>query len=81
VFRGRESKNRRSVEFDAVVGVPLGHVGEDDAVAGGEAVDDLDGVDGAAAELDLGADGVVGVGVELEDADVLFSWPKAGRPT
>ena len=57
------------IQAHTVVGVPLGHVGEDDAVAGLEAVDDLDGVDGAAAELDLGADGVVGVGGELEDAD------------
>ena len=36
---------------------------------GWEAVDDLDGVDGAAAELDLGADGVVAALGELEDTD------------
>ena len=45
------------------------HVGEDDAVAGLEAVEDFDGVDGGAAELDRAAVGEVAVLLEFEDAD------------
>ena len=61
---GRASPAGGSVQADAVVGVPLGHVGEDDAVAGLEAAEDLDGVDGAAAKLDLGSGGFTAIGGE-----------------
>src|SRR6478735_11804011 len=72
----------RLVELNALVGVPLGHVGQDHPVAGLEAAEDLDGVDGAAAELDLGADGLGGgeiaaVGLEEVDGAALLAEGRA----
>src|SRR5882724_3119692 len=64
----RVSWAKKSVQFNAVVGVPGGHVGKDPPVARLEALDDLDRVDRAAAELHLRARSVNAVGVELEDS-------------
>src|ERR1035438_1362580 len=66
------------VEFDSVICVPLGHVGKNDAVAGLEALDDLDCADGASAELDLGAEGPGAVRRQLEDADRAVLVPECG---
>ena len=67
-FKWVGSGGDRSVQLNPVVGVPLGHVGEDDAVARLEALDDLDRADRLASELHLGALGVDALGIELEDA-------------
>jgi len=45
-----------SIQPDAVVGVPLRHVGEDHLVADLEAFDNFNGADRTAAEFDQGAD-------------------------
>src|ERR1035437_6230430 len=71
---------RKSVQFNPVIRVPLRHVGEDDFVAGHEAADDFDGIDGAAAEFDLRAHRVIAVGVELEDTDLALLLAERGPP-
>ena len=55
------------IQADALVGIVGGHVGQDDAVAGLEAADDFDRVDGTPSELDRDAGCINLVGVELED--------------
>ena len=50
------------------MGVPLAHVGEDDLIAGDEAVDDLDRADGTAAEFDGDADGFLAIVDDFEEA-------------
>src|SRR5437868_6377690 len=57
-----------SLQPHSVVRVPRAHVGEDDPVAGPQALEDLDGVHGALAEADLHADCLVPVLVEAEEA-------------
>src|SRR5829696_7989231 len=58
-----------SIESEPVNAVPLRRVGEDDRVALAQALQDLDVVDGGAAELDLGARGLAPVGADLEERD------------
>src|SRR5687768_2113619 len=69
ITSGLRGSRRRSVDANAIVGVPLRTVGQDDPVAGFEAFDDLDGIDGAAAEFHLRAVGVDAFGIEFEEAD------------
>src|SRR3954468_21834241 len=57
------------IQPDAVIGVPLGHVGENHAIAGLETGNDLDRVDRTATELNLSADRIVGALGEFENAD------------
>src|SRR5215204_4014104 len=61
--------HRLSVESESVHAVPLRGVGEDDGVAHVQPLDDLDVVDGGAAEFDLRARGLAPVGADLEERD------------
>ena len=50
------------------MGVPLGHVGEDDLVAGLEAGEDFDGADGGASEFDGDSHCAAAAVCEFEEA-------------
>src|SRR2546423_2769743 len=63
------------LELHATRGVPVRHVGNDHAVADGEAVHDLDGVHGGAAELHVRAIGEAGAFLDPEEADCALGLP------
>src|SRR4051794_14972842 len=60
--------------------VPRRHVGDDDAVADGQTVDDFDRVHRSAAELYVRAAGVAGALLDLEEPNRTLSLA-VGRPT
>src|SRR5687768_9783854 len=62
-------RNCDSVDFQALVGLPLRTVGEDNAVARLQALDNFDRADGASAQLHLGSSGVHAVRIQLEHSD------------
>src|SRR5512147_950542 len=67
-----------SFQSDAVEGVPGGHIGDDDLVAGFQTLEDLDGVDGALSEADLHPHGLVVAGLEPEESDRALLGPEGG---
>src|SRR4051812_4944246 len=68
----------KSFQADAIVRVPGGSVGKNDAIARRQAADDFNEADRAAAELHLRAVGIHAVGVDLENADRGALLPEGG---